>query len=75
MVEIPTREDFARLEAKVEMMIAKIDGATITPAPDWVSVSEAARRDGVSTDTIYRQIKAGERESRGSGKSRKVRCF
>lgn len=71
-IEIPTRADFERLEARIERLASAIEGATITPAPAWVSVAEAAKRKGVHPDTIKRAIAAGSLKSRGAGKMREV---
>lgn len=49
-------------------------GATVTPAPEWVSISQAAALKECSASTIRRMIDAGEIEANGkTGKARKVR--
>ena len=71
-VEIATREDFERLAAEVRMLREILDGATVIPKPQWVSIAEAAKRKGVHPDTIKRRIEAGTLKARGSGKLREV---
>lgn len=71
-IEIPTREDFERLAAEVRQLRQVLEGATITPAPEWVSVAEAAKRKGVHPDTIKRRIADGTLKARGAGKLREV---
>ena len=61
------------LSAEVAAMRAALERVTLQPAPEWVSVAEAARMEGVSADTIRRRIAAGELESKGAGKARNVR--
>lgn len=58
------REEIAALHEKLDALTAK---------PEWVRVPEAARRLGVSPDTVRRRIASGEIEARGSGKLREVR--
>lgn len=48
-------------------------GATIIPAPEWVSIQKAADFAGVSKDTIRRRIVDGSMEARGTGKLRQVK--
>lgn len=50
-----------------------IESATIKPAPEWVSVSEAASLRGCSASTISRLIASGRMEAKGAGKSRLVK--
>jgi excisionase family DNA binding protein len=71
-IELPTREDFERLENEVRQLREAVKGATITPAPEWVSIREAAERKGCHPDTIRRRIDAGELKARGSGRLREV---
>jgi hypothetical protein len=71
-IEIPTREDFERLAAEVRLLREVLEGATITPRPEWVSIPEAAKRKGVHADTIKRRIESGTLKARGSGKLREV---
>lgn len=71
-IEIPTREDFERLAAEVRALRQVLEGATITPAPEWVSIADAAKRKGCSTDTIKRRIADGTLKARGAGKLREV---
>ena len=55
-----------------EMKIA-MARSTITPAPEWVPIREAARFMGVTPQTIRRKIDAGQIEAKGNGKTRLVR--
>ena len=73
MTEIATRADIDRLEALVSDLVTKIEGATITPAPEWLTVAQMAVKLGVSRKTVSRRIESGEIEARGSGKTRMVR--
>lgn len=72
MVEIPTREDFERLTAEVRALRQVVEAATITRKEQWVSIAEAARREGVHPDTIRRRINDGTLKAHGAGKLRKV---
>ena len=47
-------EALARIEQKIERLTEALAGATVTPAPEWCSITEAARRLGVSPATIRR---------------------
>ena len=47
--------------------------ATIQPAPEWVTVGQAAKQLGVTPQTIRRKIDAGQIQAKGSGKTRQVR--
>lgn len=71
-IEIPTREDFERLAAEVRALRQVVEAATIAPKEQWVSISEAARREGVHPDTIRRRISDGTLKTRGAGKLRRV---
>lgn len=66
-------ETLATLQQHLARIEAKIDGATITPAPEWCGIKEAASRLGVSTATIRRKAAIGELDARGTGKTRQVR--
>lgn len=66
--QIATAEDLARLEAKLDALLA-----IVQPPPRWVSVADYAERKGVSKQTVYRWIASGAIEARGSGKSREVK--
>jgi excisionase family DNA binding protein len=72
-IDIATAEDIERVEAKLDRLTAMIEGATVSPAPEWVSMSEAARRKGVHRSTIDRWIKEQRLQARGAGKLREVR--
>ncbi len=67
--QIATAEDVRRLEAKLDELRAMLE----QPAPEWLTITEAAARLGCSADTIRRRIKSGELEARGAGKLRQVK--
>lgn len=71
-IEIPTREDFERLAAEVRLLREVLEGATVVPKSEWVSIAEAAKRKGCHPDTIKRRIDAGTLKARGAGKLREV---
>ncbi|GGW24196.1 hypothetical protein GCM10011452_09600 [Gemmobacter lanyuensis] len=66
-------EALARIERQIAAISAKLEGATLTPAPEWCSIPAAAKRLGVSASTIRRKISLGQLEARGSGKTKQVR--
>lgn len=66
-------EHLTALTAEVRALRQAIDGATIKPAPEWLSISKAAAALGVSTATVRRRIETGEMKARGSGKLREVK--
>jgi len=72
-VQIPTKEDFEALSRKIDALRQDLQGATIIPAPEWVCIKEAARRKGVTEDTVRRWIRDGQIEARGAGRLREVR--
>ncbi|MBC7156690.1 MAG: helix-turn-helix domain-containing protein [Rhodobacteraceae bacterium] len=72
-MNLATSQDIEALRRAIEALAARIDGATIVPAPEWVSVADAARRLGVSAQTVRRWISRGEIEARGHGRLRRVR--
>ena len=61
------------LQADIAEIRAMIRDATVIPAPEWVSIAEAARRLGCSTDTIRRRVAAGSMQAKGNGKLKRVR--
>lgn len=64
----------ADLRAEVAEIRALLSRATVTPAPEWVSISEAARIAKVSDETIRRWVREGKIESNGkAGKARRVK--
>lgn len=65
-------ETLARLERKLDLITARLSDATVIPAPEWCSITEAAKRLGVSPATIRRKIAAGQLDSRGTGKTKQV---
>lgn len=66
-------EDLARLADTVERLEKKLEGCTITPAPEWLSIANAARALGVTPSTVHRRIASGSLEARNSGKLRQVK--
>lgn len=62
-----------RLESRLANLERMLMGATITPAPQWVSITDAADRMKVSTDTIRRWVASGRMEAEGAGKARRVK--
>lgn len=62
-----------RVLTRMEAIEALLSRATIQPAPEWVSISQAARMLDCSADTIRRRIAAGEMEAEGAGKARRVK--
>ena len=72
--QIATAEDMARLEGKIDALTRILTGATVQPAPEWVSIRDYMARHGIkSASTVYRKIEAGELQARGSGKTREVK--
>jgi len=67
----PERLD--RLEAELRALREQLQGATIVPRPEWLTVAQAADALNVSGETIRRRIASGELEAKGSGKTRRVR--
>lgn len=66
-------EALGRIEAVLAEIKALLSRATVTPAPEWVGISEAAAMRGCSASTIRRMIDRGELEAKGAGKARRVR--
>lgn len=69
-IEIP---ELKQVMAELRSIRQMLEGATITPAPQWMTIAQACDALGVSRATIHRKIAAGELEARGSGKTRMVR--
>lgn len=61
------------LKADIAELKAMLRHSQIQPAPEWASISEAARILGCSADTIRRRVASGEMEAQGAGKARRVR--
>lgn len=61
-------EALARIEARLERIEAALEGKT-----GWLTIQEAAAREGVSESTIRRRIRSGGIESKGHGKMFRVR--
>ena len=62
-----------RMEKSMGDLHARLDGATVVPAPEWLTIAEAAKELGVHPDTIRRRIEAGSLEAKGYGKTRRVK--
>lgn len=62
-----------RIERQLAEIAARLDGATVHPAPEWLPIPMAARAKGVTTATVRRWITEGRIEARGSGRLREVR--
>jgi excisionase family DNA binding protein len=61
------------LKADIAELKEILRHSQIQPAPEWVSISQAARILECSETTIRRRIDRGEMEAQGAGKARKVR--
>ena len=72
-IAITGADEIAALHSELRAIREMLEGATIIPAPEWVSVSDAAAHFGVHVSTIQRKIERGELEARGSGKTRRVK--
>lgn len=66
-------ERLDRLERQIAGLTEALRSATVVPAPEWCSISDAARRMGVSPATIRRKIALGQIEAQGNGKTKRVR--
>ena len=66
-------DDFRALASEVRQLRETVERATITPAPTWITIPEAAAALGCSVATVRRRIDSGEIEARGTGKLRRVR--
>lgn len=63
-----------RLEAEVAEIKALLKKSTVTQVPEWLTISEAARIERVSDETIRRWVREGKIESNGkAGKARRVK--
>ena len=45
--ELADAETLARIERKLDLLNARMDRNTLIPAPEWCSITEAAKRLGV----------------------------
>lgn len=61
-----------RLYQKLESIEKRIESATITPAPKWVSIKDASEHFGVNRSTIHRWIEDGKLTAKGAGRARRV---
>lgn len=62
-----------RVENSLGDLHSRLDGATVIPAPEWLTISEAAARLGVDRSTVHRRIASGTLEAKGNGKLRRVK--
>ena len=62
-----------RMEKSVGDLHARLDGATVVPAPQWLTVTDAAKALGVDRSTVHRRIANGTLQARGEGKLRRVK--
>ena len=65
-------ERLDRMERLIIDLAARLDGATVTPAPEWLTISQAAERLGVDRSTVHRWIEAGRLQAKGHRKQRRV---
>ena len=65
--------EIAALRADIADLKAALQAATVIPAPEWVTVADAARRQNVSTDTIRRRVAQGIIQAKGAGKMKRVK--
>jgi len=61
------------LKADIAELKELIRHSQIQPAPEWVSISQAARILECSDTTIRRRIDRREMEAQGAGKARRVK--
>jgi len=61
------------LFAEVRRLSRKLDGATVQPRSEWVSIPEAAEILQIRPDSVQRKARKGELETRGKGRGRMVR--
>lgn len=64
--------DLQHLIVRVESLARAIEASTITPAPKWLSIADAAQALKCDRSTIHRRIASGELEAKGSGRLRRV---
>ncbi|MFY0661362.1 MAG: helix-turn-helix domain-containing protein [Shimia sp.] len=62
-----------RLHDRLDSLERMLSTSTVSPQPEWLSVTAAANHLECSESTIRRKIALGEFEARGSGKSKRVR--
>lgn len=62
-----------RMEQRIKELGDRLDGATVVPAPEWLKISDAARKLGVDRSTIHRRIANGTIVAKGDGKLRRVK--
>ena len=70
-LDLATSKDIAEVMAEIRAVRQRLD--ELAPPPEWISVAEYMDRKDVSKSTVYRRIKAGELQARGSGKTREVK--
>lgn len=52
---------------------SELAGATVTPQPEWLTMTQMCDMIGCSPDTVRRRVKCGEIEAKGTGKARLYR--
>lgn len=72
-IVVATQSEFDALRDEMRAIRQMLEGATITPPPEWVGIHEAAKHFGVHPSTIHRKIDKGEIQARGAGKTREVK--
>lgn len=73
MTIVPTA-DLDRLFGEIRELRTIIEGATIAPRPEWLTVAEFAEMIGKSTRTVKRRIDSGELETRNIAGTTMVRA-
>lgn len=66
-------EDLARLTDEVALLRQAIERCTIIPEPTWKTKDEAMAILGITSSTFYRWKDQGRIETKGSGRSLRVR--
>lgn len=65
-------ERLDRMERLIMDLAARLDGATVTPAPEWLTIGQAADKLGVDRSTVHRRIAGGSLQAKGDGRLRRV---
>ena len=66
-------ERLDRMERLIMDLATRLDGATVTPAPEWLTVAEYAQHVGRTTRTVRNWIDCGMVETKRQGNVRLVR--
>lgn len=66
-------DDLRLLREEVAALAKALAGATVIPAPQWVTPAEAARRLNVNSSTVQRRIAAGSMEAKTINGKRMVK--